>query len=74
MDGGRRIFGSEQYPAENVKCDDFLSDGLLIFCRSKDQQVSQEENDLGMRPFESMPNMVRILADAGKLENWVLRE
>jgi hypothetical protein len=65
-------------------CDDFVCDkvghllgsreGLLIFCRPKDQPVSQVEYDLCLRQFDSMPSIVRMLADAGKLGNWVLRE
>ncbi|MGD9029796.1 MAG: DUF3795 domain-containing protein [Anaerolineae bacterium] len=114
VDGWRRIFGHEQYTAENVRCDGCLSDGrladtvcearpcaiergvencaycddlpcdkvvhllgsregLLIFCRPEGGQVTQEEYELCMRQFESMPNIVRMLVDAGKLGDWVAR-
>ena len=113
VDGWRRIFGHQQYTAENVKCDGCLSDGsladkqckarpcaiergvkncaycedfvcekvghlisgregLLIFCRPKSVTVTQEEYDLCMRQFDSMPNLVKMLAEAGKLSEWVL--
>lgn len=113
VDGWRRIFGHQDYTAENVRCDGCRSDdrladtkckarpcareknldscascdefpcdkmrhlmasreGLLIYCRPGDGPVSLEEHDLCMRQFESMPNLVRILAEEGKLEPWVL--
>ena len=111
VDGWRRIFGHQQYTAENVRCDGCLNDGrladkeckarpcaiergvkncaycddfvckkvghlladrngLLIFCRPKTGPVTKEEYELCMRQFESMPNIVRMLADAGKLGEW----
>ena len=63
-----------------AQCDDFVCDkvgrllrsreGLLIFCRPKDGLVTEEEYDLCMRQFDSMPNMVKMLVDAGKLAPW----
>lgn len=113
VDGWRRIFGHQQYTAENVKCDGCLSDGkladkkckarpcaiergvrscahcedfvcekvghllgsregLLIFCRPDTGAVTEEEYDLCMRQFDSMSNLVKILAEAGKISEWVL--
>jgi hypothetical protein len=113
VDGWRRIFGHEQYTAENVHCvgcrnegshadtqckarpcaiergvvscahcDDFVCEkvghllasreGLLIYCRPKSGMVTQEEYDLCMRQFDSMPNIVKMLVDAGKLPKWAL--
>lgn len=48
-------------------------DGLLIFCRPEDKPVTEEEYDRCMRQFDSMPNIVRALAAAGKLAPWVTR-
>jgi hypothetical protein len=48
-------------------------DGMLLFCRPKDEPVSRDEYELCMRQFDSMPNLVRILAAAGKLDSWVTR-
>lgn len=114
VDGWRRIFGHQQYTAENVKCDGCLSDGriadkeckvkpcaiergvkncaycedfvcdkvehllssrdgLLIFCRPETGAVTKEEYNLCMRQFESMPNLVEMLVEAGKLSEWVLQ-
>lgn len=113
VDGWRRIFGHEQYSAENVRCDgcrndgrladkectarpcaierglsscalcdEFVCDkvrhllgsreGMLIFSRPESGAVTREEYDLCMRQFASMSNLVRILAEAGKLSEWVL--
>jgi hypothetical protein len=33
--------------------------------------VTAEEYELCMRQFDSMPNLVRMLVDAGKLAPWV---
>jgi hypothetical protein len=115
VDGWRRIFGHQQYTAENVRCDGCRSegrtadsacaarpcakeknidscahceqfpcpkmrhlmgsrDGLLIFCRPSDTHVSEEDYNLCMRQFDSMPNLVRLLAAAGKLDSWVVAE
>jgi hypothetical protein len=111
VDGWRKIFGHEQYTAENVHCDGCRSDGrladkqcearpcaierglescalcddfvckkvghllasregLLIFLHSKMSDVTEEEYNLCARQFESMPNLVRILAGAGRLPPW----
>jgi hypothetical protein len=63
-------------------CEDFACDkvkhllasreGLVIFCRPETGQVTEEEYNLCMRQFESMPNLLVMLADAGKLQDWVL--
>jgi len=112
VDGWRRIFGHQQYTAENVKCDGCLSngsladkqckarpcaiergvkncaycedfvcekvghllasrEGLLIYCRPETGMVTQEEYGLCMRQFDSMPNLIIMLAEAGKLSEWV---
>lgn len=115
VDGWRRIFGHQQYTAENVRCDGCRSegrtadsacaarpcakerkvdscahceqfpcakmrhlmgsrDGLLIFCRPSDAHVTEADFNLCMRQFDSMPNLVRLLAAAGKLDSWVVAE
>lgn len=65
-------------------CDDFVCEkvghllasreGMLIFCRPEGGGVTEEEYELCMRQFESMPNLVRMLVDAGKLPGWVGEE
>lgn len=112
VDGWRKIFGHQDYTAENVRCAGCLSDGevadkkckarpcakekgvencaecdefacdkmkhlmasregLLIYCcAGKERPVTAEEYNLCCRQFESMPNLVRTLAGAGKLLSW----
>ena len=49
-------------------------DELLIAFRPKTGMVTREEYDLCMRQFDSMPNLVKILAKAGKLAPWVVQD
>jgi hypothetical protein len=61
-------------------CEDFVCDkvshllgsreGMLISCRPRDGCVTEEEYELCMRQFDSMPNVVRMLVRAGKLAPW----
>jgi hypothetical protein len=115
VDGWRRIFGLQNYTAENVRCDGCLGNGLLadknckarpcaiergvsscahcdefacdkvrhlisscegmlIFCRPENGAVTRKEYDLCMQQFDSMPNLIRSLAAAGKLSSWVLTD
>jgi hypothetical protein len=112
VDGWRKIFGHENYTAENVQCDGCLSEGRiadtqckarpcarekgLVSCADCDEfpcdkmrflmatlegmmiwsyprtaSVTEEEYNLCMRQFNSMPNLVRILVDRGKLPPWL---
>lgn len=71
----------EKSLASCAQCDDFpcgkvrpllaSREGLLIFCRPESGPVTEEEYRLCMRQFESMPNLVRLLADEGRLGDWV---
>jgi hypothetical protein len=47
-------------------------DGLLIYCGPGEAPVSEEEYNLCMRQFDSMPNLIRLLVAAGKLDSWVV--
>jgi hypothetical protein len=112
VDGWRKVFGHQNYTAENVKCDGCPSDGkvadqvckarpcarekgltscahcdefmcdkmrhliggresMLIHCYPRTADLSKEEYDLCMRQFDSMPNLLSLLADAGKMPQWV---
>lgn len=113
VDGWRKIFGHQNYTAENVKCggcpsdgevadkickarpcakemgvkncvycDEFpcekvkhllaARDGMMIFCLPSTSSVTEEEYNLCMRQFNSMPNLVKMLVDAGKLPSWLI--
>lgn len=61
-------------------CDDFVCDrvghllasreGMMIYLRSRVADLSQEDYDLCVRQFESMPNLLRILVESGRLPSW----
>ncbi len=64
-------------------CDDFVCDkvrhllgsreGMLIFLNQRLSSVTEEEYRLCARQFESMPNLVKILARAGKIPPWSMK-
>ena len=45
-------------------------EGMLVFLQRRMIDVTDEEYGLCARQFESMPNLIRILAGAGKLPSW----
>lgn len=49
-------------------------EGMLLYCRPQDGPITRDEYNLCMRQFESMPNLVRILAEAGRIAPWVVDE
>jgi Zn-finger protein len=115
VDGWRKIFGHQNYTAENVRCDGCPSDGkvadqqcqarpcakqkgvescawcdefpcekmrhlmatregMLIWSHRAASSIAEEEYNLCMRQFDSMPNLLRALVSAGKLPEWVIAE
>jgi len=62
----------EEFACEKVRGLLGCREGQLIFCRPQTGPVTKEEYDLCMRQFESMPNIVKMLAEAGKISEWVL--
>ena len=64
-------------------CNDFICDkvghllgsrdGMLTYLRERMVRVSKEEYELCVRQFESMPNLIELLANVGKLPQWTLR-
>ena len=62
-------------------CDDFHCDkmrhligsreGMLVFCYPRTSSITEEEYNLCMRQFDSMPNLLGMLAEAGKMPPWV---
>ncbi|NIO04573.1 MAG: DUF3795 domain-containing protein [Proteobacteria bacterium] len=112
VEGWRKIFGHQNYTAENVKCDGCLShgrladknckarpcarekgvencvycnefpckkmkhlmgirEGMLIWCYPRTSFVTEQEYNLCMRQFNSIPTLLRMLAEAGKIPSWV---
>ena len=60
----------EDFVYEKVKHLLASREGLLIFSHARAGSVTEEEYELCMRQFESMPNVVKMLVDAGKLAEW----
>jgi Protein of unknown function (DUF3795) len=60
----------DEFPCKKVAHLLASRDGLLIFCRPPDGHVSREEYQLCMQQFDSMPNIRKSLAEAGKLAAW----
>ena len=62
-------------------CDDFSCknvrhlmasrDGMFVHCHPRTSSVTREEYNLCMKQFDSMPNLVKILVEAGKLPSWI---
>ena len=49
-------------------------EGMLVFLNKRMQGVTREEFELCARQFCSMPALARIMAEAGKLPDWVKGE
>ena len=62
-------------------CDEFICDkvrsllasreGMFTFLHSRLNDLTEEEYSLCIRQFESMPNLIKIMAKAGKLPEWI---
>jgi hypothetical protein len=62
-------------------CDEFICDkvknllgsreGLFTFLHSRLRDLTEEEYNLCMRQFESMPNLIKLMVKAGKLPTWM---
>jgi hypothetical protein len=67
-----------------AQCDEFICEkvgkllasreGLFIFLHKKLAELTEEEYELCMRQFESMPHLIEALVKAGKLPGWMARE
>lgn len=62
-------------------CDEFICDkvrnllasreGMFTFMHSRLGNLTEEEYNLCMRQFESMPNLIKLMVKAGKLPTWI---
>jgi hypothetical protein len=55
------------FPCDNLKPLMATREGMLIHCYPETASITAEEYNLCMRQFESMPNLLRLLVEAGKL-------
>ena len=61
----------DEFPCDKMKHLMASREGLLIYCHPKTGPVTEEEYNLCMRQFESMPNLLRMLVSAGKRPAWM---
>jgi len=48
-------------------------EGMLTFLHKRMISITEDEYNLCVRQFESMPNIIKFLVRAEKLPNWVMR-
>jgi hypothetical protein len=58
------------FPCDKIRPLLSSREGLLLFCGTRDTGVTEDEYNLCMRQFESMPTLIRIMAKNGKAPAW----
>jgi len=61
----------DEFPCDKMKHLMAGREGMLIGCYPRTSSVTEEEYNLCMRQFESMPNLLRMLAEVGKMPSWL---
>jgi hypothetical protein len=61
----------DEFPCKKVAHLLASKEGMFIFCRPASAAISQDEYELCMRQFVSMPGLVEMLLDEGKLPEWI---
>ena len=64
----------EEFPCDKVRGLMASRDGMFVHCYPRTADVTEEEYNLCMRQFDSMPNLLRLLAQTGKLPPWTAGE
>ena len=64
----------DSFPCDSLRPLLASREGLQIYCRPDSGPVTQEEYELCMRQLESMPVLVRKLAECGRLGAWASEE
>jgi len=62
----------DEFPCDKVKHLIASREGFLMKLFPKTSDMTEEEYNLCLRQFDSIPNLLRMLADAGKLPPWVV--
>lgn len=63
----------DEFPCDKVKHLLASREGMLIYCCPKTSDITEEEYNLCMRQFNSMPNILRMLVKSGRLPSWTLK-
>ncbi len=61
----------DEFPCDKVKKLFGTREGMLVFCYPGSKDITEQEYNLCMRQFNSLPNILKMLADAGKIPPWV---
>ncbi len=61
----------DEFPCKKMKNLMGIRKGMPIWCYPRTSSVTEEECNLCMRQFDSMPNLLRMLVGAGKIPSWV---
>jgi hypothetical protein len=64
----------DEFPCDKIKYLISSREGMLIWLFPKTSSITEEEYNLCLRQFESMPNLLRILASAGKIPSWTVKD
>jgi hypothetical protein len=62
----------DEFPCKKMRHLMGVREGMLIWCYPRTSSVTEEEYNLCMRQFNSMPNLLSMLVDAGKMTPWVV--
>jgi hypothetical protein len=60
----------DEFPCDKLRPLMATREGMLIHCYPKTASITDDEYDLCMRQFESMPNLLRLLVETGKLPSY----
>jgi hypothetical protein len=61
------------FPCDKLKRLLASRDGMLIYCYPRTARITEEEYNLCMRQFDSMPNLIRQLVSEGEFPEWMLK-
>jgi hypothetical protein len=64
----------DEFPCNKVSGLLCSREGLLVFAHKRLATISEDEYNLCLRQFESMPNLIRTLVQAGKLPAWLAED
>jgi hypothetical protein len=64
----------DEFPCQKMRFLMASREGLLAHCYPRTADITEEDYNLCLRQFESMPNLLKILARAGRISPWVTQE
>lgn len=64
----------DEFPCDKVRHLMGSREGLLSHLAPRLSAITEEEYNLCLRQWESMPNLIKVLVESGKLPSWTLKE